>query len=217
LPVGLFCNEPVQPLSKKYSAFPKYQITAITPAVHPTEGRIAIVTNAGLDVMDAGGATDESACLRTAKPCGPDTPTLVSSRWSDPPATVAKKPVHRGERGISRKPLRAGMPGVSGELAVNTRVHSTPTTFAREAAGALGTRHSPRPLSRAALDSFTTRVQRAARIRRCIHVIASAAKQSIERQERKLDCFAALAMTFYTLHRHRPCRRVIQYSRGASD
>jgi hypothetical protein len=31
-----------------------------------------------------------------------------------PPATVARKPGHRGERDISRKPLRAGMPGDSG-------------------------------------------------------------------------------------------------------
>jgi len=32
--------------------------------------------------MDAGGATDESAILRTAKSCGPDAPTLASSwRW----------------------------------------------------------------------------------------------------------------------------------------
>src|SRR5665647_2130881 len=37
------------------------------------------------------------------------------------------------------------MPGDSGELAVNTRVHSN-HYLAHEAAGALGTRHSPRPL-----------------------------------------------------------------------
>jgi len=35
-----------------------------------------------------------------------------------------KKADHRGERAISRKPLRAGMPDDSGDLAVNTRVHS---------------------------------------------------------------------------------------------
>jgi hypothetical protein len=42
------------------------------------------------------------------------------------------------------KPLRAGMPGDSGVLVV-TRVRST-NTSAHEAAGATGTRHSPRPL-----------------------------------------------------------------------
>ena len=31
---------------------------------------------AGRDAVDANGAQDESACWRTAKSCGPDTPTL---------------------------------------------------------------------------------------------------------------------------------------------
>src|ERR1700676_157523 len=57
------------------------------------------------------------------------------------------------------KPLRAGMPGDSGVLVV-TRVRST-TTSAHEAAGALGTRRSPRPLR--AKDSSTPRAPRAAR------------------------------------------------------
>jgi hypothetical protein len=64
--------------------------------------------------VDAGGAEDEGADLRTAKSCGPDTPTLVSSWWSDPSATVARKPGHRGERDISRKTIARGMPGDSG-------------------------------------------------------------------------------------------------------
>src|ERR1700732_1319670 len=33
------------------------------------------------DAMDAGGAADERVALRTAKSCGPDAPTLASSRW----------------------------------------------------------------------------------------------------------------------------------------
>ena len=45
--------------------------------------------------MDAGGATDESVTLRTAKSCGPDAPTLASSfvessakrRWQKSPVT----------------------------------------------------------------------------------------------------------------------------------
>jgi hypothetical protein len=45
----------------------------------PHEGRIAIVTDAGRDAVDAGGALTKALSLRTAKPCGPDTPTLVSS------------------------------------------------------------------------------------------------------------------------------------------
>jgi hypothetical protein len=50
------------------------------PAVPPRfEGRFAIVTDVGRDAVDASGAKDEGAFLRTEKACGPDTPTLVSS------------------------------------------------------------------------------------------------------------------------------------------
>jgi hypothetical protein len=52
--------------------------------------------------------------LRTAKPCGPDTPMLVSSLRSNPWVTVAKEPGRRGERGISRKTIARGMLGDSG-------------------------------------------------------------------------------------------------------
>src|SRR6201992_4323754 len=82
---------------------------------------------------------------RTAKTCGPDTPTLVSSLRINPRNDGGKKADHRGEHGISRKPLRAGMSGVFRWLAVNTRVH-TYYHSAHEAAGASGARHSPRPL-----------------------------------------------------------------------
>ena len=53
-------------------------------------------------------AQDEREPTRTAKPCGPDAPTLASSSWeaSFSGATVARKPGHRGEHEISRKPLR---------------------------------------------------------------------------------------------------------------
>jgi hypothetical protein len=63
--------------------------------------------------MDAVGATDESAYLRTAKSCGPDAPTLASSwRKSFLLATGANKPGPRGEREISRKTIAQGRPGV---------------------------------------------------------------------------------------------------------
>jgi hypothetical protein len=78
---------------------------------------------------------------RTAKSCGPDTPTLVSSfhgkqfpwkrRWQESPVTGVKT-------------IAQGMPGCPGEPVVTTLVcffH-----FAREAAGATGTRYSLRPL-----------------------------------------------------------------------
>src|ERR1700688_3795790 len=92
-----------------------------------------------------GGALDGRCLQRTAKTGGPDTPTLVSSWRINPRNDGGKKADHRGEHGISRKPLRAGMSGVFRWLAVNTRVH-TCYHSAHEAAGASGARHSPRPL-----------------------------------------------------------------------
>ena len=61
------------------------------------------------------------------------------------------------------KPLRAGMPGDLGATCGDyARVLTSP--FAREAAGALGTRHSPRPLFSWAKDSRKPRALRAARM-----------------------------------------------------
>jgi hypothetical protein len=54
---------PVQSRLKKYSGFPKSEITLYPPPSTPLEGRIAIVTDAGLDAVDAGGASDESVLL----------------------------------------------------------------------------------------------------------------------------------------------------------
>src|SRR3984957_2578663 len=95
--------------------------------------------------MDAGGATDESAYLRTAKSCGPDAPTLASSsrgaellggeggNKARSPGRARRKPL---------KPSRAGMPGDSGATVVtNARAYYS----TRAAAGASGTRHSLLP------------------------------------------------------------------------
>ena len=107
------------------------QITALIPPSRPTEGRIAIVTDAGRDAVDAaalkhakgsqGGVqpvSDRSACrramlLRTAKSCGPDASTLASSfaEASRPDraqtsyirkTTVTTKPDHRGDHEVTR-------------------------------------------------------------------------------------------------------------------
>jgi hypothetical protein len=84
---------------QKFSTSPLTQIKSISPASCPSEGRIAIVTDAGRDAVDADGAADESTGSRTAKSCGPDASTLASSRRKQfPPATVTTKPDHRGER-----------------------------------------------------------------------------------------------------------------------
>ena len=58
---------PVQSRLKKYSGFPKSQITLYPQPSTPLKGRIAIVTNAGLDAVAAGGASDESALLADGK------------------------------------------------------------------------------------------------------------------------------------------------------
>jgi hypothetical protein len=43
------------------------------------EGRIAIATNAGWNAMDAACVAWRAIQVRTAKACGPDSPTLESS------------------------------------------------------------------------------------------------------------------------------------------
>jgi hypothetical protein len=108
------------------------------------QGRLAIVTAAGRDAVDAGGAKDEGAFLRTEKSCGPDARRwrqvrgrqIHGRRWQESP--VAGESAKETVKTIAR-----GMPGDSGVTVVtNSRVFYTP----REAAGALGARHSPRPL-----------------------------------------------------------------------
>jgi len=76
---GQFFEPSVQPLSKKYSDFPKAQITLYPQPSRPTEGRCATSRNAERDAVDAGCALDGRCSLRTAKSCGPDAPTLASS------------------------------------------------------------------------------------------------------------------------------------------
>ena len=56
------------------------------------------MSNAGQDAMDAGGFLDEWSCLRTAKPWGPGTPTLVSS---------LRDAISAGEGGLQARYTRA--------------------------------------------------------------------------------------------------------------
>jgi hypothetical protein len=64
--------------------------------------------------MDAGGATDESADLRTAKSCGSDA-SMVGVKSAMmlriTPMTVTTKPDHREEREVSRKTIACGNAG----------------------------------------------------------------------------------------------------------
>ena len=50
---------PVQPPLQKYFCFSEMQIKLYDSPSRPTEGRLAIVTDAGRDAVDAGGALDE--------------------------------------------------------------------------------------------------------------------------------------------------------------
>jgi hypothetical protein len=92
--------------------------------------------------------------LRTAKSCGPDAPTLASSSRSCVGPTGLRQNISvddGGKRARSPgrarhkplKPLRAGMPGVPVYSLLLVCV--LPIQSAHEAAGAAGTRHSPRP------------------------------------------------------------------------
>jgi hypothetical protein len=110
-----------------------------------------------------GGALDGRCLQRMAKTCGPDTPTLVSS-WRATADDGGKKADHRGERGISRKPLRAGMSGDFRWLAVNTRVH-TYYPMRTRGCGCIGRPAFPTP-SVFRADVFSKpRTHRAARMR----------------------------------------------------
>jgi hypothetical protein len=83
LPDGQISDSPVtcvsSPLCKNILVFRRPKSLLYLSLSRPTEGRLAIVTDAGRDAVDADGAFDERRVMRTAKSCGPDTPTLVSS------------------------------------------------------------------------------------------------------------------------------------------
>jgi hypothetical protein len=104
--------------------------------------------------------------MRTAKSCGPDAPTLVSSRraTADDGGKQARSPGR-----ARRKPVKAiarGMPGVSGVLVVtNARAYYHTT----RGCGCSGARHSLRPLITEGkeIDS-KTRAYQAARSRSCV-------------------------------------------------
>jgi hypothetical protein len=99
------------------------------------------------------GARDEARSWRTAKPCGPDAPTLASMFTR---GKVATKPGHLGERGVSRKTIAQGRPECSGSPVV-----LPPCFFHRTGpTGAIGTRLSLRPLLRVALRPLCSRDER---------------------------------------------------------
>jgi len=136
----------VQSSGEKYIPFAVGQIKSRTPAVHPTEGRIAIVTDAGLDAVDANGALDVRAKRgrQSRVVLTPRCWRQVLGKQSFSGAKVANKPGRLGERGISRKTIAQGRPDASAEPVCSCAFFST--HFAHETAGAARTRSSLRPL-----------------------------------------------------------------------
>ena len=127
--------------------------------------------------MDASGAKDEGAILRTAKSCGPDAPTLASSWWKRfLRRGWQQSPVTRESAKETVKTVARGMPDVSG-VTVVTNACAFYTT--RAAAGASGTRHSPRPPFRGEGYRHNSGAWRRGNAKLQLAVIASEAKQSI--------------------------------------
>ena len=156
-----------------------------------TEGRIAIVTNAGWGAVDAAAfcarwdrragsletVSDHQVCrremlLRTAKSCGPDAPDagvkFAEFCWPNRAVTKPCPADDGGKRARSpgrarHKPLKPLRAGMRGDsgVLVVARVRSI-TPIAHETAGAAGIRHSPRPLL-GAEDKCMTRALRVAR------------------------------------------------------
>jgi hypothetical protein len=81
------------------------------------------------------------------------------------------------------------MPDVIGDLAVNTRVH-LPLLLAHEAAGAPGTRHSPRPLFFGRTLMAKARAMCAARTRGCGFSSLRAQRSDPHLLCLAMDCFA---------------------------
>jgi hypothetical protein len=161
--------------SQIYTSFPSPQISGYFRAVPSRqEGRIAIVTNARRDAVDAmasarrvaagqvnpvSGArrAGRTALVAYGKTVWSRHPLLVPScRWrirSDridlaikPAVMEARRIRLQGERGISRKAIAQGMPECSGCTCMLVCA-STPS-LAHETAGAASTRHSLLPLRR---------------------------------------------------------------------
>ena len=107
LPVRHF---PVQPLREKYFAGAVGQIKTRTPAVPARKRGVRTSRTLGRDAMDAM-APLTMALVADGKAVWSWRPDAgVKCRGVFRGATVARKPGHRGERGISRKTIAQGMP-----------------------------------------------------------------------------------------------------------
>ena len=162
--------KPVQPLLKKYSDFQKTQISLYARPVPLRQRGARDRHGRGAGCGGRGRCQRREHLKRTAKACGPDAPMLASSprEASFLGATVARKPGHRGDHVISRKPLRG-----EGRMIPVEPVVLPPCFFCTGPMGAIGTRPSPRPLleeggtNRPNLGHFGPRDRGYARSRHC--------------------------------------------------
>jgi hypothetical protein len=117
---GVRCPAP----RAKIFNFPKFGIRALCPAVPCSDegaSRSSRTSSAGCD--GRGHAARRAAGQRTVKPCGPDPPTLGSSRSrSIDRRRGLTSPVPRGEHGVSRKAIAQGVPDCSALPVVTTLV-----------------------------------------------------------------------------------------------
>jgi hypothetical protein len=151
---------PVQSPLQKYFAFRLPQIKSITSPSRPDRGAFRDRHGRWCGMRWTRGVARRATLTRTAKTCGPDAPTLASSFADDPQGDGGKRARSPGRaRNKPLKPSRAGMPGETGGPVVTMLVCFY--YFAREAAGATSTRHSPRP--QRADDFPTTRTRSAPR------------------------------------------------------
>ena len=135
----------VQSHLQKYFRSLLTQINSELAPSRPLQGRIAIVTNAGRDAMDADGAADERHCG------GRRSRVVLTPRcWRQVGGSISaddgdNKPITEESAKETVKTIARGMPGVSGVTVVTMLVCYF--YFARETAGASSARHSLRPLN----------------------------------------------------------------------
>jgi hypothetical protein len=104
-PTGKSPKSLSSPFCKNILLFRNRKSVYIKRRLVPHEGRLAIVTDAGRDAVDADGASDESTG------CGRRRRVVLTLRcWCQVGGVSAsdggKKADHRGDHVISRKPLR---------------------------------------------------------------------------------------------------------------
>jgi hypothetical protein len=132
VPDGQITESCPAPFAKifSFSPDPNQQYIARRPV--PQRGARAIVTDAGRDAVDTDGAEDDRRWRWTAKSCGPDAPTLESSRWRQlRRRRWQKSPVTGESTKETVKTIARGMPGDSGVTVVTTLVCSLHHLHAR--------------------------------------------------------------------------------------